>query len=146
MKTPAMYMIGDLGLVPRSLSELCVGSHYTVGCDILMESVNANVEDCHSSMLEMGSDKFDTSEEKFLRLAKDEKSEIGFKKEEDSKVSFKSVTEKGSQEESGGKITEPLNGEISEKQDGGETSEPQYQGEISEAEGENVDCDSSIKG
>lgn len=145
MKTSAMYVIGDLGLVPRSLSELSVGSHYTVGCDILMESVNANVEDCHhSSKMEMGSDKFDTSEEKFLRLAKDEKSEIGFKKGEDSKVSFKSVTEKGSQEESGGKITESLNGEISEKQDGVETSEPQYQGEISEAEGENVDYDSSI--
>ncbi|PNF33856.1 hypothetical protein B7P43_G07682 [Cryptotermes secundus] len=127
MKTSAMYVIGDLGLVPRSLSD--VGSHYTVGSDILMESVNANVEDCHhSSKMEMGSNKFDTSEEKFLRLAKDEKSEIGFKKEEDSKVSFKSVTEKGSQEEFGGKITEPLNGEI--KQGGGETAEPQYQGEF----------------
>jgi hypothetical protein len=136
MKTSAMYVIGDLGLVPRSSSELCVGTHCTVGSDILMESVNANIEDSHhSSKLEMGSDKFDTSEEKFLRLAKDEKSGKGIKKEDESKVSFKSVTEKGSQEESGGKLQNHKMVKFKKKQDGGETSEPQYEGEISEAEG-----------
>jgi hypothetical protein len=139
-------MIGDLGLVPRSSSELYVGSHYIVGSDILMESVNANMEDCHhSSKSKVESEKFDTSEEKFLRLTNSKKSEISVKKEKDSKVSFKSVAEKGSREETREKITEPENdGEISEKLDGGEPSEPQYQGDISEAEGEGVGDDSSV--
>jgi hypothetical protein len=119
MKTSAMYVTGDLGLVPRSSSELSVGSHYTVQSDMLMESVNANTE------VEIGADTFYKSEEKYPRLAKFERSEIGAKREEYSKVSFKSATEKGSQEKPGEEITEPQNGEISE-QDVGETSEPQY--------------------
>jgi hypothetical protein len=114
MKTSAMYVTGDLGLVPRGSSELSVGCHYTVHSDMLMESVNANTE------LEIGAEKFDMYKEKFPRLATFERSEISAKKEKDSKVSFKSVTEKGSQEEPGEKIEEPQYGEISEKQDGGE--------------------------
>jgi hypothetical protein len=120
MKTSAMYVTGDLGLVPRSSSELSVGTHYTVQSDMLMESINANTE------LEIGVDKLYMSEEKYPRLAKFERSEIGAKREDDSKVSFKSVTEKGSQEKPGEEITEPQNGEISEEQDGEETSESHY--------------------
>lgn len=92
-----------------------------------MELVNANIEDSHHlSKLEVGSNRSDTAEEKFPRLTKLERSEIGVKEEEDSNSYFKSVTENGVREGPGGKIMESGNGESAEKQAGGDTSEPQY--------------------